>query len=130
MSDDDFLEALAACTLSESAFDHCQHVRLAYLQLRRKDLYAAMRDTRSLLSHFAASLGRADRYHETITMAFVVAIHARIQEAGDGGGWPGFAAANPDLLDKTFLGRHYGADELGAPRARRYFVLPARAAVP
>lgn len=130
MSDDEFLEAVAGCTLPEAEFGHSQHVRLAYLLLRHHDLYTAMRTARTLLSSFAASLGRADRYHETITMAFVVAIHARIEETGDGGSWPGFAAANSDLLDKSFLRRHYGAHELGAPGARRYFVLPERAVAP
>lgn len=130
MSDDEFLEAVARCTLPEAEFGHSQHVRLAYLLLRQHDLYSAMRATRTLISSFAASLGRADRYHETITMAFVVAIHARMGETGDRGSWPVFAAANPDLLDKAFLGRHYGAHELGAPGARRYFVLPARSVAP
>lgn len=126
MSDDAFLKALAACTLPESEFGHSQHVRLAYLLLREHDLYSAMRATRTLLSRFAESLGRADRYHETITMAFVIAIHARQQETGDLGSWPAFAATHPDLLDRAFLLRHYGPGELGSPSARRYFVLPER----
>jgi len=130
MSDQAFLDALAACTLPEAEFDHSQHVRLAYLLLRQHDLYSAMRATRELLSRFAASLGKADRYHETITMAFVVAIHARIQESGNEGSWPAFAAEHRDLMEKSFLLRHYGATELGAPSARRYFVLPARTVAP
>jgi hypothetical protein len=130
MSDDAFLDALAACTLPEAEFGHSQHVRLAYLLLREHDLYSAMHTARMLLSRFAASLGRADRYHETITMAFVVAIHARLQETRDLGSWPAFAAAHSELLDKAFLNRHYEARELGAPSARRYFVLPERTPVP
>jgi hypothetical protein len=130
MSDAAFLDALAACTLPEAEFAHGQHVRLAYLILRTHDLYSAMHTTRTLLSRFAASLGRADRYHETITMAFVVAIHARLQETGDLGSWSAFAAAHPELLDKAFLLRHYDARQLGAPSARRYFVLPERTPVP
>ena len=63
-------------------------------------------------------------------MAFVVAIHARIGETGDRGGWTAFAAANPDLLDRAFLSRHYGAHELRTPGARRYFVLPVRTLAP
>lgn len=130
MSDDEFLATLEQCTLPESEFGHDQHVRLAYLLLRQHDLYSTMRLARMRLGNYAASLGRADRYHETITMAFVVAIHARIEESGDRGSWAAFAAENPDLLDKSFLYRHYGRHELGAPGARRYFVLPVRSVEP
>ena len=35
-----------------------------------------------------------------------------------------FAAANPDLLDRGLLLRHYPRDQLQSPLARRVFVLP------
>lgn len=60
MNDTQFIHALESCTLPESEFGHAAH------------------------------LGRPDRYHETITVAFAALIQQQIFERGDGGGWPVF----------------------------------------
>jgi len=130
--DDDarFLAALEACTLDPAEFRHAGHVRAAYLCLRGGDLVAAAARFAAALRRFAAHHGQPGRYHETITFAFLAVIRERLEEGGDGGGWAGFAAANPDVLDARFLAHYYPPEVLASPLARRAFVLPGFSPVP
>ena len=127
MNDAAFLEALEACTLAPSEFTHAAHVRAAYLCLRAGSFGEAIDRMSTTLRRYAKSLGRPDKYHETITVAYLVLIRERLCEGGDGGGWAGFAAANPELFDRDLLLRYFPRQQLESPRARRVFVLPAMA---
>jgi hypothetical protein len=124
MNDQEFLAQLNACTLPESEFQHAAHVRAGYLWLRVLPFFEATAAMRVTLQRYAQSLGKADRYHETITIAFMALIGARLDEAGDPGSWNAFALAHPDLLRKDALLRLYPAETLASPRARRCFILP------
>lgn len=131
MNDEEFLLALEGCTLPESQFDHAAHVRAGYLYLQAYSFGQAIDRMAGAIRRYAGSLGRSERYHETITIGFLALIHERLRERGDGGGWAGFAAANPELLDRGLLLRHYSHQQLRSTRARRVFVLPeATAASP
>jgi len=103
MTDDDFLARLADATLAPAEFDHAGHVRAAYLVLRREPTFGAALDRiAGLIRHFATRHGQSDKYHETITVAFMALVNARLQGRppvpDDAAGWPAFAAANPDLM--------------------------------
>ena len=124
MTDADFLAALERCALPEAEFTHAAHVRAAYLCLCAGSFGQAIDRMATAIRRYAASLGKTDRYHDTITVAFLTVIRERICERGDGGGWAGFVAANPDLLDRELLLRHYPREQLQSTLARRVFVLP------
>ena len=124
MNDEDFLAALERCTLPEAEFTHAAHVRAAYLYLCDGSFGQAIDRMASSIRRYANSLGRADRYHDTITVGFLALIRARLCERGDAGGWSNFAAANPDLLDRGLLQRHYPGQQLQSALARRVFLLP------
>ena len=124
MNDAEFLAALEGCTLPESEFTHAAHVRAAYLYLGDGSFGQAIDRMAATIRRYATSLGKPDRYHDTITVGFLALIRQRICESGDGGGWREFAAANPDLLDRGLLLRHYASQQLQSPLARRVFVLP------
>jgi len=124
MKDDEFLAAFEQCSLEERSFGHAAHVRAAYLYLRAGDFEAALVRMRVALRRYVAALGKANRYHETITVAYLALIRQRLFERGDGGGWQGFALQNPELLDRDFLLRFYPKAQLQSELARRIFVLP------
>jgi hypothetical protein len=124
MNDQEFLAQLKACTLPESEFHHVAHVRAGYLWLRVLPFFEATAAMRVTLQRYAQSLGKADRYHETVTIAFMALICARLDEAGDPGSWNAFARAHPDLLRKDALLAFYSPGTLASPRARRCFLLP------
>jgi hypothetical protein len=69
-------------------------------------------------------LGKPDRYHETITVAYLALIQQHIFERGNGGGWIAFAQANPELLQPGLLRQFYPEAQLASEIARRVFVLP------
>lgn len=125
MDDDEFLRRLADCSLPPEAFDHRGHVRAAYLVLTETAGFgAALERMRALITGYAAHLGKAGLYHETVTVAFMALINARRAEAGEGLSWEAFAAANPDLFDKEILSRRYERSVLQSELARRVFLLP------
>jgi hypothetical protein len=124
MGDEEFLAALEDCSLSERQFGHAAHVRAAYLYSRSGDVAAALAKTRRAIQAFATSLGKADRYHETITVAYLALIRQALFESGDGGGWTGFAQANARLLEQNVLLQFYTQSQLNSELARRVFLLP------
>jgi hypothetical protein len=124
MNDTEFLAALEQCTLEERSFGHAAHVRAAYLYLRSSEFETALVRMRGALRRYVTVLGKANRYHETITVASLALIRQRLFERGDGGDWPGFALQNPDLLDRNFLLRFYPKAQLESELSREIFLLP------
>lgn len=116
------LEGFESCTLD--ALPHADHVRLAWLYLRQGSLPEALARVSDGLRRFAASKGAPGRYHETITVGFVLLIQERLDASVVS--WPAFAAANPDLLDTRVLERYWSRELLGSERARRTFMMPDR----
>jgi hypothetical protein len=126
MTDEEFLSALERCELPAEAFTHAAHVRAAYLYLRAGGFDAALGRIRTAIRRYAAHLGRADKYHETITVAYLALIQQRLSERGDAGGWTLFREQNQDLFEPDLLLGHYRRSELESELARRIFVLPRR----
>ena len=124
MTDEEFLRALESCELPESDFGHAAHVRAAYLYLRQADFAAALARIQR-----AIRLGRPDRYHETITVAYLALIQQHICERGNGGEWPVFARDNPELFRPGLLREFYPQAQLESEMARRLFLLPRSAAL-
>ncbi len=122
MNDQQFLEALENCSLAPQRFGHRQHVRAAFLYLERLPFGAAIDRMRTTLQRYTAALGRADRYHETLTVAFMCLVNAHRQRAACRG-WPEFARRNPELFDAGLLRDYYDPATLASPLARTTFVL-------
>ncbi|HLQ14207.1 MAG TPA: hypothetical protein VK130_13325 [Steroidobacteraceae bacterium] len=129
MTDAEFLRALESGELPESDFGHAAHVRAAYLYLRPGDFAAALGSIRAAIGGYARRLGKPGRYHETITVAYLALIQEHICQRGDGGGWPGFARDNPELLQPDLLLHFYRRSQLQSELARKVFLLPRPAAL-
>ena len=130
MTDDELLEAFEAGREPLGGFHHREHVRVAWLYLRRDPWPAALGHFRDGLKRFAAAQGKPGLYHETITVAYLLLIHERMAGAGDGGSFDAFVAQNPELLrwKPSLLDRYYAAATLDSDLARRVFVMPDRLA--
>jgi 2'-5' RNA ligase len=126
MTDDEFVRAFEGCALPNSAFHHRDHVRLAWIYLRRHPALTALACFTEGLQRFAAFNGHPGLYHETITLAYLVLIHERMADAPGDETFEAFAARNPDLLawKPSILDRYYDPETLGSERARRLFVMP------
>ena len=130
MSDEDFVRAFEACAIGASDFRHADHVRLAWIYLRRHPLLKAIERFRDSLQRFAAHNGVPGRYHETITWAYLLLIHERMQRDDGVGDWDRCRAVHGDLLqwNPSILERYYTRETLLSDTARRTFVLPDMAA--
>jgi hypothetical protein len=126
LSDAELVARFEAGTLAPADYHHREHVRIAYAMLRGADLAEAALRFRRALRAYAAKIGAAPKYHETLTWAYLVLIAARITGDADS---QAFLAAHPDLLDHRggALARCYDVAAITAsPVARAVFVLPER----
>jgi hypothetical protein len=120
------IEGLEDHSLPPASLDHATHVKLGWLYLRRDPLLTALDRFRRALQSYVTAHGQAGKYHETITWAYLVLIHERMERHGSAQTWAEFAANNTDLLGhgKSVLASYYQSDTLTSELARRIFVLP------
>jgi hypothetical protein len=125
MTDDEFLAALESCTLPAAAFRHRDHLRAGWAYLQAMPFGAALDRMREVLQRYAASHGQPERYHETVTVAYMSLLqtHRALNPADT---WEQFVAANPALFEAGLLGRFYDRVTLESSLARRVFVLESR----
>ena len=105
MSDVQFIRAFEQGDISNAAFRHASHLRLALAYL---DSSASVEDATgrmaSALRRFAAAAGKADKYHHTMTVFWMKMI-AR-------------------LLDKELPLLYYSRERLFSDEARRGWIEP------
>jgi hypothetical protein len=125
MKDEELIAGLEDCSLPADEFHHMEHVRAAWLYLERHPVGEAMVRFPRALREYAKSLGKADRYHETITLAYLFIVNER-RLRGETLAWEEFASANPDLLDwkESILRGYYREETLQSDLARCVFVMP------
>ena len=123
MTDAQLLEQFERGTLEP--FHHADHVHVAFAYLNRYPPAEALARFSNGLKHFAARHGQANRYHETVTWAYVCLIRQRMAQAGPQT-WDAFAQANPDLLlwKGGILDRYYREETLESERAQSVFLFP------
>jgi hypothetical protein len=126
MTDDEFIAMFEDGNLPGEAFHHADHVRMAFLYLRRYPVLEALRRFSAALVKFATAHGKPGLYNETVTWAFLLLIRERMERAGRPQTWPEFAAANPDLLNyqSNILKKYYRDETLASDLARRTFLFP------
>jgi hypothetical protein len=124
VTDQEFLRALETCKLPESQFGHAAHVRAAYLYLQQSDFAGTVDRIRRAIRNYATHQGKPDRYHETITVAYVALIQEHIFERGGSGGWEAFARQNSELCKPDLLEQFYSRALLDSEMARKVFLLP------
>jgi len=123
MTDRQLLEQFECGTLEP--FHHADHVHVAFAYLNQYPPAEALARFCRGLKHFAALHGIENRYHETVTWAYLCLIRQRMAEAGRQT-WEAFRQANPDLLlwKNGILSRYYREDTLESERAKAVFVFP------
>ncbi len=127
MNDEEFIRRFEDGTLSPDNFHHPDHVRLAWLYLRAYPPLEALTKFSNGLKKFAASLGKATLYHETITWAYIFLIQERMAR-GEAATWQAFADRNCDLLNwqENILKRYYLEETLQSDLAKKVFLFPDR----
>ncbi len=127
VDDDSLLNAFEDASLPNGAFHHEEHVRVAWLYVKRLGVAAAIPRFADALKRFAIAKGAPNLYHETITWAYLLLIGERLARQPVET-WTDFATAHPELLawKPSILDRYYSEGLLWSDLARAVFVMPDR----
>lgn len=125
--DELLLQEFEQCTLDPGRFHHNDHVHIAWLYLQRYPVLDALTRFATSLRNFAASLGKHNLYHATITWGYLLLIHERINRRPSLS-WDEFSAANPDLMNwkNSILKDYYSEKTLASELSRKIFLFPDR----
>ena len=109
MTDVELTRALERGEIANEKFRHASHLHVAWVYLSEsKSTDEAADKMRQTLRRFAASAGKLEKYHETITL-FWVHLLSRAYAASRGGSLEDIVHANPQLLEKNFPLAYYSA---------------------
>jgi hypothetical protein len=119
VNDAEFVRAFESCELSPDLFHHRDHIRLARIYVELDGAAKATERFRWSLRKFAAHIGKSEKYHETITVAWMkLVVHAKIPDELEA------------LMDKKYIEKFYSPELLATDAARMGFVDPDREALP
>jgi hypothetical protein len=114
-------------------FGHRQHIHLTWLAVRQYGVPAAVTLVSEGIQRTARYAGAPQKYHVTVSRAWVELVGYHAAEPVDEGSepdWPAFAGHHPLLLDKRLLTRFYRPATLASPRAKSEWVPPDLAPFP
>jgi hypothetical protein len=110
------------------SFGHREHVHLAFVAVRRYGPQRAAGVMSGWIQHLAAYQRAPQKYHATVTRAWVEIVAHHMAAAPPGTGFAAFADRYPPLLDKRLLTRHYSSRALASPAAKTGWLEPDLAA--
>jgi hypothetical protein len=118
---DAFASLLDEVMAGSARFGHRQHVHLTWLSVQRHGVRAAVTLVSDGIQRTARYQGAPQKYHATISRAWVELVGHHIRPGED---FEAFAGRCPELLDKRLLARHYRSSTLASPAARDGWVEP------
>jgi hypothetical protein len=129
LSDDQFVAAMEGLAVPKEAFRHRDHIRLAWLYLQRSNAEEAGERFSVTVRRFAVHHGVPEKYHHTITLAWMrlIAASAILTPHLD---FNEFVAAHPFLLDVKLPWAFYSSERLASAEARTGWSAPDLHPVP
>ena len=120
----ELVRGLETAELPNARFRHREHVCAAVHFLRSFGYPAAEPRFVKTLSAYAASHGQADKFHVTITLAWMRLVAAALVANRSARSFRSFVAERPDLLDKGLIFRYYSRERIFADDARKSWIEP------
>jgi hypothetical protein len=124
VTDEEFTQAFETCEIPNAAFRHRDHIRLAWIYLRKYGPTEAATRISVSIRRFAAHNGASHKYHETITVAWMVLVAEAMHRVPDNASFESMIEASPKLLEKNTLSEFYSDAVLKSEAARSAFVEP------
>ena len=125
LSDSEFESAFNSARLDPELFSHEAHLRLAWIHITKYGVEKAISNITSQIKAYTKSLGADEKYHETLTIVGVRAVHHFMlrSETTD---FEGFIQENTKLMDqfKDLVDSHYHEDIFKSDLARSIFIEP------
>ena len=128
MHDESFLQRFEAAEWAPEDWHHREHIKVAYLYLRRYPLEEAIEQIRVAIKRFNAAhqvpetLDRG--YHETITQAWMRLVHFTLCEYGAAETADAFFDQHPQLWQMKVLRFFYSKQRIMSAQAKAEFVAP------
>jgi hypothetical protein len=123
-SDEDFLRAFEDLSFPVGQFHHREHIRVAWLYLKSSDATRAAELMAVGIVRFANHHGATQKYHHTMTLAWIRLVAAALVETPEGYGFRMFLAEHSELGDKDLLKKYYSPELLQTATAREGWVEP------
>jgi hypothetical protein len=111
-------------------FGHREHIHLTYIAVQRYGPAKAVDVVAGWLRHLAAYHRAPQKFHATVTRAWVEIVAHHMAAAPPATDFATFADRYPALLDKHLLTRHYSSRVLASPAARTSWLEPDLAPFP
>jgi hypothetical protein len=124
LTDSEFIHAFETCQLSNESFHHRDHIRLAWIYLQLYPELEAREHMAGAIRKFAAHHGKSDKYHETVTVAWLRLVANGIARMPADASFEQLTAALPELLDKRTIEKFYSRATLASESARAFWVEP------
>jgi hypothetical protein len=125
MTDTEFARSFERGDVPPAEFSHRSHIRLGWVYLQEGPSFdAALSRIRDGIQQFAAAAGKADKYHETITVAWMKLLAAAGERVGQTVAFDELLRLAPELGDKDLPLRYYTRDRLFSDAARGAWVPP------
>jgi hypothetical protein len=115
---DEFLRAFFSVSLPPSEFRHRDHLRLAWLAVRRHGAGAAEEVVTAGIQRFAEHNIYGPLYHDTMTRFWVRLVAHAVSDRPEIASFEEFLAAYPLLLNKNTPLRHWSRDAMFGTDAR------------
>ncbi|MFC1664172.1 hypothetical protein ACFL17_00905 [Pseudomonadota bacterium] len=122
-----FKSQVEAFEFPVSQFDHRAHIRLAYVYLvQNNDTNESVQLMREALTGLLrhAGVDPAGKYHETLTEAWILAVHHFMNNTENSNSADDFIEQHPVMLDSNTMLTHYSVEVLFSEEARQSFVEP------
>jgi len=123
-SDEDFLRAFEDLSFPAELFHHREHLRVAWLYLQSSDASRAAERMAGGIRRFANHHGATQKYHHTLTMAWMRLVASALVETPEKSTFEQFMAAHPELSCKNLLAHYYSKELLESAAAREAWVEP------
>ena len=123
-SDEHFLRAFEDLSFPAEIFHHREHLRVAWLYLQSSDASRAAERMAGGIRRFANHHGATQKYHHTLTLAWMRLVAVALVETPEGKTFDQFMATHPHLSDKNLLAKYYSNELLQSAGAREAWVEP------
>jgi hypothetical protein len=125
-ADNPLIESFETGTVDPRTFGHREHLYVAWCYLKNMPLEDALPKYVHHLRSLARTLGVPEKFHATITWAYLVLLHGAMQDPELESAPFEALGKYPSLLDhkQGMLLDYYDRAEIDSETARRRFVLP------
>jgi hypothetical protein len=128
VSDEDFLAQFESAAWPYTAWHHRQHIKIAYLYLRRYPFAQAQIRIREKIKAFNAAKQVPESllggYHDTMTQAWMHLVYFTLCEFGAAENADAFYEQHPQLWGKKALRFYYTKERFTSPEAKAQFAAP------